>query len=67
LTLFFEFSANLSPDVGHKSASRSKEAYTSANFSATADSEGNVEIVDPTIPNGGSVHASSPANGRTIK
>ena len=30
-------------------------SYTSANFSAKADSNGNVEIVDPTVPNGGSV------------
>jgi fibronectin-binding autotransporter adhesin len=30
-------------------------SYTSANFSAKADSDGNVEIVDPTVPNGGSV------------
>jgi hypothetical protein len=30
-------------------------AYTSANFSAQADSNGKVEIVDPTVPNGGSV------------
>jgi hypothetical protein len=29
-------------------------AYTSANFSAKADSNGNVEIVDPAVPNGGS-------------
>jgi hypothetical protein len=29
--------------------------YTSANFSAKADSNGNVEIFDPTVPNGGSV------------
>ena len=29
-------------------------AYTSANFSAKADSDGNVEIVDPAVPNGGS-------------
>jgi hypothetical protein len=30
-------------------------AYTSANFSAKADCAGNVEIVDPTVVNGGSV------------
>ena len=30
-------------------------SYTSANFSIKADSNGNVEIVDPTVPNGGSV------------
>jgi hypothetical protein len=30
-------------------------SYTSANVSAKADSNGNVEIVDPTVPNGGSV------------
>lgn len=30
-------------------------AYTSANFSAKPDSQGNVEIFDPTVPNGGSV------------
>ena len=30
-------------------------AYTSANFSAKAESNGNVEIFDPTVPNGGSV------------
>jgi hypothetical protein len=30
-------------------------SYTSANFSAKADSNGKVEIVDPTVPNGGSV------------
>jgi len=35
-------------------------AYTSANFSAKADSAGNVEIIDPAVPNGGSV-ASGPA------
>ena len=29
-------------------------AYTSANFSAKADSNGNVEITDPAVPNGGS-------------
>jgi hypothetical protein len=29
-------------------------AYTSANFSAQADSNGHVEIVDPAVPNGGS-------------
>jgi hypothetical protein len=29
--------------------------YTSANFNAKADSDGNVEIVDPMVPNGGSV------------
>ena len=32
-------------------------AHTSANFSGKADSNGNVEIVDPTVPNGGSVAA----------
>jgi autotransporter passenger strand-loop-strand repeat protein len=31
-------------------------AYTSANFSALADSNSKVEIVDPTVPNGGSVY-----------
>jgi autotransporter passenger strand-loop-strand repeat protein len=30
-------------------------SYTSANFSAKADNNGNVEIADPTVPNGGSV------------
>jgi len=30
-------------------------AYTSANFSAKADGNGNVEIFDPTVPNGGRV------------
>ena len=30
-------------------------AYTSKNFSIKADGQGNVEIVDPTVPNGGSV------------
>jgi fibronectin-binding autotransporter adhesin len=30
-------------------------AYTSANFSAKADGNNNVEIIDPTVPNGGSV------------
>jgi hypothetical protein len=29
--------------------------YTSKNFSTKADGQGNVEIVDPTVPNGGSV------------
>jgi hypothetical protein len=29
--------------------------YTSKNFSAKADGQGHVEIVDPTVPNGGSV------------
>jgi hypothetical protein len=29
-------------------------SYTSTNFSAKADSNGNVEIVDPAVPNGGS-------------
>jgi hypothetical protein len=29
--------------------------YTSKNFSITADRNGNVEIIDPTVPNGGSV------------
>jgi hypothetical protein len=29
--------------------------YTSKNFSTTADGQGNVEIFDPTVPNGGSV------------
>jgi hypothetical protein len=33
--------------------------YTSANFSVTADSDGHVEIVDPAVPNGGSVAAGS--------
>jgi hypothetical protein len=37
-------------------------AYTSANFSAKADSAGNVEIVDPAVPNGGSAQ-SFPRNG----
>jgi hypothetical protein len=30
-------------------------AYTSANFSALADSNGKVKIIDPTVPNGGTV------------
>jgi hypothetical protein len=30
-------------------------SYTSANFSIQADSNGKVQIVDPTVPNGGSV------------
>jgi hypothetical protein len=30
-------------------------SYASANFSAKADNNGNVEIADPTVPNGGSV------------
>ena len=42
-------------------------SYTSANFSAKADGNGNVEIVDPTVPNGGSVAPGSvqtfPLNG----
>jgi trimeric autotransporter adhesin len=42
-------------------------SYTSANFSIKADSNGNVEIVDPTVPNGASVapeHAQTfPRNG----
>jgi len=29
--------------------------YTSKNFSTKADGQGSVEIVDPTVPNGGSV------------
>jgi hypothetical protein len=29
--------------------------YTSKNFSIAADSNGNVEIVDPTVPNGGNI------------
>jgi hypothetical protein len=29
--------------------------YTSANFSAGADNQGNVKIFDPVVPNGGSV------------
>jgi hypothetical protein len=37
-------------------------AYTSANFSAKADSNGNVEIVDPAVPNGGSAQT-FPRNG----
>jgi hypothetical protein len=37
-------------------------AYTSANFSGKADSNGNVEIVDPTVPNGGSI-VSFPSHG----
>jgi hypothetical protein len=37
-------------------------AYTSANFSGKADSNGNVEIVDPTVPNGGSIE-SFPSHG----
>ena len=36
---------------------------TSANFSAKADSDGNVEIVDPMVPNGGSV---APGPARTF-
>jgi hypothetical protein len=32
-------------------------AYTAKNFSVTADSNGHVEIVDPAVPNGGSVAA----------
>ena len=32
-------------------------SYTSANFSARADGSGNVEIVDPAVPNGGSVES----------
>ena len=42
-------------------------SYTSANFSAKAGSNGNVEIVDPTVPNGGTGAAkpaqSFPRNG----
>ena len=42
-------------------------SYTSANFNIKADSNGKVEIVDPTVPNGGSVapeHAQTfPRNG----
>jgi hypothetical protein len=38
-------------------------SYTSANFSAKADSNGKVEIVDPTVPNGGSVQQTFPRNG----
>jgi hypothetical protein len=38
-------------------------SYTSANFSVTADSDGNVEIVDPAVPNGGSV---APGPARTF-
>jgi hypothetical protein len=38
-------------------------SYTSANFSAKADSNGNVEIVDPAVPNGGSV---APGPDRTF-
>src|SRR6185437_2516304 len=34
-------------------------AYSSANFSALADSNGKVKIVDPTVPNGGSVSSGS--------
>ena len=37
-------------------------AYTSANFSAKADGNGNVEIVDPAVPNGGSAQT-FPRNG----
>ena len=37
-------------------------AYTSANFSGKADGNGNVEIVDPTVPNGGSIE-SFPSHG----
>jgi hypothetical protein len=36
-------------------------SYTSANFSAKADSNGKVEIVDPTVVNGGSVFQGPPA------
>ena len=36
-------------------------AYTSANFSAKADSSGNVEITDPAVPNGGSAPPNLPA------
>ena len=39
--------------------------YTSANFSAKADGNGNVEIIDPAVPNGGSAEPgqSFPRNG----
>ena len=41
--------------------------YTSANFSAKADGHGNVEIIDPAVPNGGSAELgpaqSFPRNG----
>jgi hypothetical protein len=36
-------------------------SYTSANFSAKADSNGKVEIVDPTVVNGGRVFQGPPA------